>query len=131
MIVVKSLSDTHKICNITIRELVRQRINDHGGDTFDASTIGYFLVVEDGDTLEALSAQVGFPILCNRMTGIRYREPGFHPSFELVEEIGDVFDAVFVLSDDGMAVELLVAADSSVHPDLLAMLKFYALHGAR
>jgi hypothetical protein len=130
MQIIRNLADTQKISNTAIRKLVQQRINDLGGDAFDATELGYFLVVEDGDTLEALSAQVGFPVLCNRMTGIRYGEPGFYPSFELVEQIGDFFDAVFVLSDDGFAVEMLVAADSSVHPDLLAMFKCYALHGA-
>jgi hypothetical protein len=130
MIVVKSLSETHHISNTTIRELVQQRINDLGGDTFDASTTGYFLVVEDGDTLAALSAQVGFPILCNRMTGIRYDQAEFTPSLEFVELIGEIFDAVWILDDSGFGVEIFLQIGDGVDPDLLAMLKHYALRGA-
>lgn len=44
MIVVKSLSETDQISNSVIRDLVRQRIDDLGGDSFDTTEFGYFLV---------------------------------------------------------------------------------------
>ncbi len=48
MIVVKSLSETDQISNSVIRDLVRQRIDDLGGDSFDTTELGYFLVGEAG-----------------------------------------------------------------------------------
>ena len=86
MIVVRNLQSTHQISNPEIRQLVQQRISDLGGEAFDTTTLGYFLVIEQGDTLDAVNTQLGFSILANRFTGIAYDQPGFSPSFEFVEE---------------------------------------------
>ena len=129
MIIVRDLSAIHQISNLEIRELVTQRMDDLGGDAFDANALGYFLVVECGDTLEALSAQLGFDILCNRFTGIRYDQTGFMPSFELMEEFTAGYDMVFVLSDDGYGVEVFVQKANGVPPNLLAMCQRYAVQG--
>jgi hypothetical protein len=86
VIVVRDLKETNQISNTAIRELVRQRMDDLGGDDFDTDALGYFMVIESGDTIEAINAQVGFNILHNRFTGARYDQPGFTPSFEFVEE---------------------------------------------
>ncbi len=94
MIVIRNLSDTHQVSDTEIRIMVRQRIDALGGDAFDTTELGYFLVVEVADTLGALSAQMGFPILCNRWTGICFGQPGFTPSFEFVEEFETAFDLV-------------------------------------
>ncbi len=124
MIIVRDLSSIHQIGNTEIRELVQQRINDLGGEAFD---VAHFLIVESGDTVEALSAQMGFPILCNRSKGIRYDQAGFTPSFEFVEEFPNCFDMVFVLSDDGAGVELFIPKAQEIDPDLLAMCQTYAV----
>ena len=129
MIIVRDLSAIHQISNLEIRELVTQRMDDLGGDAFDANALGYFLVVERGDTLEALSAQLGFDILCNRFTGIRYDQTRFMPSFEFVEEFPACYDMVFVLSDDGYGVELFVQKANGVSLDLLAMCQRYSVQG--
>ena len=84
---------------------------------------GYFLVVEPGDTVEAIDAQVGFPILCNRYTDQRWDQPGFTPSFELVEEFPACYSVVYVLGQDGAGFELFVPKVEGVHPELLAMLE--------
>ena len=86
MIVVRDLLTIDQISKPAIRELVQQRINDLGGEAFDSNELGYFLVVEAGDTIEAIQAQVGFNILQNRFTGSRFNDTGFTPSFEFIEE---------------------------------------------
>ena len=129
MIIVRDLSSIQQISNMEIRRLVTQRMEDLGGDAFDANALGYFLVVESGDAIEAINAQLGFDILCNRFTGIRYDQPGFTPSFEFVEEFPACYDVVFVLSDDGYGVEVFVQKANGVPPDLLAMCHRYAVQG--
>jgi hypothetical protein len=119
VIVVRNLQSTHQISDPAIRALVQQRINDLGGEAFDADSLGYLLVIEAGDTTEAITAQVGFNILKNRFTG-------FTPSFEFVEEFGSCFDMVFVISDDGFGVELFIPKGEGMAPDLLAMCRMYA-----
>ena len=126
MIVVRDLKSTHQISNTAIRELVRQRINDLGGEAFDTQAIGYFLVVNPADTIEAISAAVGFNILHNRFTGIRFDATGFTPSFEFIEEFTLCFDMVFVIDDSGFGIEIFVPKEEGVDADLTAMCRMYA-----
>ena len=126
MIVVRDHSNIDQISNPTIRELVQQRINDLGGEAFDSNELGYFLVVESSDTLEALSAQLGFDMLRNRFTGILFTATGFTPSFEFIEEFPACYDMVFVLDDTGIGVEILVPKEEGIDPDLIAMCRMYA-----
>ena len=129
MQIVRDLQSIQHINDIAIRELVRKRIEDLGGDSFDSSSLGYMLVIEGGDTLEALSAQLGFDPLKNRFTGIHFNESGFAPSFEFVEEFPSCFDAVFILSDDGYGVELFISKAVGVIPELLSMCQAFATPG--
>ena len=126
MHVVEDLQSTHPISNPAIRELVQQRINDLGGESFDSNELGYFLVVEAGDSIEAIRATVGFDILHNRFTGIRFNATGFTPSFEFVEEFPACYDMVFVLDDTGIGVEIFVPKEEGIDPDLIAMCRMYA-----
>ena len=126
MNVVRDHSTIDQISNPAIRELVQQRINDLGGESFDSNELGYFLVVESSDTLEALSAQLGFDMLRNRFTGIRFNATGFTPSFEFIEEFPACYDMVFVLDDTGIGVEIFVPKEEGIDPDLIAMCRMYA-----
>jgi hypothetical protein len=130
MIVIKTLGEADQISNIAIRELVRQRADDLGGDSFVASVLGYFLVIEPGDTLDAIATQIGFSIIANMHTAIRYDQEGFTPSFEFVEELPTCFDLVFILDDSGYGIEVLVPKlEVGVPPDLLAMCQRFAFTG--
>ena len=126
MIVVRDQSNIDQISNPAIRELVQQRINDLGGESFDSNELGYFLVVEAGDSIEAIRATVGFYILHNRFTGIRFNATGFTPSFEFIEEFPACYDMVFVLDDTGIGVEIFVPKEEGIDPDLIAMCRMYA-----
>jgi len=126
VIVVRDLPTIDQISNPAIRELVQQRINDLGGESFDSNELGYFLVVEAGDTIEAIQAQVGFNILQNRFTGIPFNATGFTPSFEFIEEFPACYDMVFVLDDTGIGIELFVPKVEGIDPDLTAMCRMYA-----
>ena len=129
MIIVKTIASIQKISNTAVRKIVRERIYVLGGDAFNAAELGYFLVVESGDTIEAITAQLGFDILCNRFTGTRYDQTGFTPSFEFVEEFPACYDMVFILSDDGYGVEVFVQKASGVSLELLVMCQRYAVQG--
>ena len=126
MIVVRDHSSTQEIKHSHIKQLVRQRINDLGGESFDSNELGYFLVVEAGDSIEAIRATVGFDILHNRFTGIRFNATGFTPSFEFIEEFPACYDMVFVLDDTGIGVEIFVPKEEGIDPDLIAMCRMYA-----
>ena len=126
MIIIHDNSTINQIINPAIRELVLARINDLGGVTFDTDELGYLLVVESSDTLEAWSVQLGFDLPRNRFTGIRYDQADFTPSFEFIKEFPSCFDIVFVLSDDSMGVELFVPKEAGIDPDLIGMCRMYS-----
>ena len=126
MIVVRDHSTIDQISTPAIRELVQQRINDLGGESFDSNELGYFLVVESSDTLEALSAQLGFDLLRNRFTDIPFNATGFTPSFEFIEEFPTCYDMVLVLDDTGIGIELFVPKEEGIEPDLIAMCRMFA-----
>lgn len=126
MIVVRNIQSTRQISNAAIRHLVQLRINDLGGEAFNADALGYFLVVEAGDTIKVIGAQVGFNILHNRFTGVRYDSPGFTGSFEFIEEFPSCYDMVFVLDDSGIGIELFVPKEEGIDADLNGMCRMYA-----
>jgi hypothetical protein len=126
VIVVRDLPTIDQISNLQIRELVQQRINDLGGEAFDSSELGYFLVVESSDSIEAISAKVGFNILQNRSNGIRFNATGFTPSFEFIEEFSACYDMVLVLDDTGLGIEIFVPKEEGIDPDLSAMCRMFA-----
>ena len=129
MQIIRDLASTEQIGNPEIRELVEQRITDLGGEAFDASTLGYFLVIEPWDALAAIDAQMSFSILANRSTGIRFDQPGFAPSFECVEGFPSCYDMVFIISDDGYGIEVFIPKTEGVQRDLLTMCQRYAVQG--
>ena len=126
MQVIRDPISTAQISDPSIRRLVEQRIYDLGKEPFDLAALGYFIVVEPGDSLDAIDAQLGFPILCNRWTGIRFDQPGFTPSFEFVESFGGCYDTVFIIDDSGYGIEVFIPKAIDI-PDLLAMCQTYAV----
>ncbi|QTN29975.1 hypothetical protein HZ993_09295 [Rhodoferax sp. AJA081-3] len=125
MLTIKSLLHASAIVDAEIRRLVEQRLTDLGGLAFDASELGYFLVLEPGDTMESVNAQLGFDILANRFTGTRFDAPGFTPSFEFIEAFPVSYDLVFILDDSGFGVEIFVPITIDL-PHLLQMCSLHA-----
>ena len=123
------LPSTEQISDPAIRKLVRQRFDDLGGDKFDAAVLGYFLVIEPGDSADAINTKIGLNILANRFTGIRWDQPGYTPSFEFIEEFSACYELVFILDDSGYGVDIFVRKGTGVDPDLLAMCQRYATPG--
>ena len=76
--------------------------------------------------IEAIHAQVGFNILHNRFTGVRYDQPGFTPSFEFVEVFPACYDMVFIMDDSGYGVEVFVPKEVGIDTGLTAMCSVYA-----
>ena len=123
------LPSTEQISDPAIRKLVQHRIDELGGDKFNTTELGYFLVIEPGDSIVAISSQLGFSILANRFTGIRYDEVGFTPSFEFIEEFPACFEIVIILDDSGYGIDIFISKGTGVDPGLLAMCQRFATPG--
>jgi len=118
---VKSLLDRE------LRELLLahvEKLSEYEG--YDLGELVSFVVVDCNDTVSDLDAALGFPVMANRFDGCRYGEPGFTPSWEVIEEHSNWFEMVYVLSDDGFGVVVFVPKHAD--PELLQMLQQYAHH---
>lgn len=130
MLVIRDPADAARVADPQLRHLIEQTVRDLSEDEpYDPNELGYFLIVQPGDRLDTLSAQIGFPIMVNRFSGIEFGHAGFTPSFELVDEHPAYYEMVFIISDDGFGVEVFIPKTEGVDPDLLAMCKRYAVNG--
>lgn len=93
---------------------------------YDFSELANIIVVQPGDTVEAIEAELGISPFANILDDVRYPHPAFEPSWEFCIDRGKIFDVVFALSDGGPSVVLLVQDEEGVVPELRAMLKAYA-----
>jgi hypothetical protein len=85
------------------------------------------IVVEPGDSLEVLEQEIGFPILRNPFDSTRYGELDFTPSFEALEEHASCYEMVFILSDGGSGIAILIPKHPGIDADLLAICAEYAI----
>lgn len=96
-----------------IRALVLERIAAIADDIpFDSTVHGFFVVIEEGDTMEAITAQIGFDPLSRTV--------------ELLEDCGTVWDCLWILDDSGLGVEILAPKAEGIPTGLLAMCQRYA-----
>ena len=126
MQIIRSSADAAAITNMELRTRIEKTISDLSEDeTYDPDVLGYFLVVESGDSLATINTQLGFDILANRFTGIRFDQPGYTQSFEVLDEHANWFEMVFILDDSGYGIEVFIPKAIDI-PDLLAMCARYA-----
>jgi hypothetical protein len=130
MRVIADRATAEALLDPALRSLIAQRIDSLAVEGDDANALAVFIAIEPGDDLAAVDQQLGFPLLANRWTGLRFGEPGFTPSFELAEDHGAWYELVYVLSDDGHGAEVFIAKAPGVDPQLLAMCAAHALPAA-
>ena len=124
---IRDPADAATITNLELRTCIEKTISDLSEDyQYDPDVLGYFLVVEPGDSIDAINAQLGFDILANKWTGIRFDQPGYTQSFEVLDEHAGFFEMVFIVSDDGFGIEVFIPK-TGVDPELLAMCRKYAM----
>lgn len=131
MIVLRDVAQLPNVANRGIRSLISQRIQELSQDApWDAEELGPFIVVEPGDQLSTLDAQLGFPLLTSRINGTQFSDPAFMPCHEILEEHPGSYEVVVILDDSGYGFTVFVPKDTAVDPDLLAMCARYATPSA-
>jgi hypothetical protein len=123
MLVISDPSTLSEVIDPEVRALIERRIEEYGSDA-DLAT---FVVVEPGAPFDSLDAQLGFPILSNRFDGKRYGDPGFAPSFEILEEHPGCYEMVFVLADWGDGVIVFIPKHDGVDGRLISLCAEYAV----
>ena len=102
-------------------EFVRNEVNDSEGEYDDIGELLNFILVEPGDTLEAIDAEMNGTFLADHYGGRHIGDPGFLPCFEALEEHATFYDIEFVQGDEGFAVQVLVPKCPGIDPWLLQL----------
>lgn len=128
MVVLRDPASTNDVRNRSLRSLIEQRFIDIcEEDEYDPDIHGYFLVVEPGDSSQALEAESGCPILRSLVGNARFGDPHFQPCFEYLEEHEDFYELVFVPGGGDFGIVVFIPKQEGVDPDLLAMCAEYAI----
>ena len=93
---------------------------------WDLADLANFIIVEPGDTIEAIEAELGISPLQDAQSQVRYPDPSFEPAWEFCIARKGYYDVTFALCDSGLGLVLLVPDQEGVVPELRAMLKVYA-----
>jgi len=101
-----------------IRRLIQQRYTELGPEGT------CMVVVEPGDRVVELEQLINCPILHNLIDDVPFGDPGFSPSFEILEDHGSFYEMVFIFSEDG--IEILIPKIPGIDTDLLALCELYA-----
>jgi len=111
-----------------LRQLIEKRVAEiNECCPWDADELGYFIVVEPGDSADALEAEIGFSVLRNLFDDVPFGHPDFAPAFEWAERHpAGYYEIAYVLGDGGFGYDLFIADQPGVDPDLLAMCRTYA-----
>ena len=116
MLIIKDRDSASTVSDPAIRQMILQRIDAIASDEpFDSKLHGYFVVPEDGDTLAAINAQVGFDLLAK--------------PHEILEEYPDCYDLLYIICDDGLGIEVFIQKAAGIDPNLVAMCQRFAVPG--
>jgi hypothetical protein len=127
MLVLHGSTAVSSICDPGIRRLVEQRFTEiQAGEHYDYDLHGYSIVVEPGDTVEALEKESSCPILHDPFDGTRYGNPEFSPFYEALEEHPCCYEMVFILNDEGFGISLFIPKADGIDAVLLSMCARYA-----
>ena len=127
MIRIRGPDQARRIDDPAIRRLVEQRFIDVcNGEPYDYDTHGEMIVVETGDTVDALEKQSGCSIVSNPFDDARYGEPDFAPVCEALEEHAGCYEMVFIFTDDGFGISFFIPKHPGIDAELLAMCAQFA-----
>ena len=124
MIVIRDPTAVSLIPDPYTRTIVEQRFTqlcEGSDDPYDAEQLGYMIVVQPGDTVAALEADSGCPILHNFFDPeIRYGNPEFVHSAEAIEDHGCCYELTYILGGDFGIGIFVPKAVEGIDKDLLA-----------
>ena len=111
-----------------LRRLIEKRVAEiNACCPWDADELGYFIVVEPGDSADALETEIGFPVLRDLFNDVPFGHEDFSPGFEWAEVHAEGFyELVYIVNDGGYGYDIFIADQPGADPGLLAMCQAYA-----
>lgn len=107
------------VTDSALRTLVADRVHDWSA--MGLLDLTHLLIVEPGDTEEALVNVIGFSPLVNPIDGKRYETEGFAFPFDYIEDHGCWFELFVTIGNSGFAFVLFVWNTEGTIPELLSL----------
>lgn len=111
--------------DIRLKQLLIER-RDQLAEFDDLSEIARFIIVQPGDSLDALETELGFSVFRNPVDGRLFGDPEFSPGWEWIADHGHCFEMVFVYTDDGYGHVVIAPKGPGIDPELLCLCQAYA-----
>lgn len=92
----------------------------------DLLDLTHILVIQPGDTEEAIQAEIGFSPLVNPMDGTRYGDPSFQPYWPWLQDRVEFCEMIVPVGNSGFAFIILIEKSEGVLPDLLQLCADFA-----
>ena len=128
MLVLNGPALANRITDPAIRALVVQRYSEIcDGEPYDYDSHGTMIVVEPGDSVEALERESSCRILRNLFEDTPFGDPDFSPSFEALEEHPHCYEMVYILNDEGFGITFFIPKAAGIDIDLLSLCALYAV----
>ena len=115
MLKIQNLSQLNLVTDPDILKLVSLRLVQ-----LDSNLPTPMIIIEAGDSLSDIEKEIGFSILTNLFDDVRYPDPDFMPSCEVLEDHGGCYEMLFILGDGDEAVEIFIPK-TGVDASLLSM----------
>jgi len=90
-------------------------------DDYEVGELINFIVVEPGDTLQMIDAELDGTFLIDHWGGKRFGDSGFLPCFESLTEHATFYEMEFIQGDEGFAVEVLIPKIAGIDLWLLSL----------
>jgi len=127
MIIIRGPALANSIADLDIRRLVEQRFTEiSSGEPYDYDRHGYMLVVEPGDSVDALEKESHCPILHDLFDEYHFGDPDFVPAFETLEDHRCCYEMVFIMTDEA-GIGIFIPKTKGIDTELLAMCAEYAV----
>ncbi|MFZ2171441.1 MAG: hypothetical protein WAW61_17605, partial [Methylococcaceae bacterium] len=96
-------------------------------EPYDPDEHGFFILVEPGDTSEQIEMATGYSLLKSLFSDTEYGDPDFSPDFEYLEDQGGFYEAVFIFTDSGFGVVIIIPKEEGIDGRILELCSEYAI----
>lgn len=133
MIVLRDPQQLSQVAQPEIKAFLRQRFHDIcdteglNPEPYDPDEHGFFILVEPGDTSEQIESETGYSLLKSLFSDTVYGDSDFTPDFEYLEDQGSFFEAVFIFTDSGFAVVMIVPKEDGIDGRILELCAEFAI----
>ena len=117
----QKVTNPNDVAALPIRAVLQLRFDQLEGVIDDTE----FFVVEVGDTVDAIEAETGCPIVTSWFSDDVFGDDDFVPSFDFIEEHRHCYEMMFNTTDDASVV-LIVPKLERIDATLLALCRTYS-----